>query len=301
LAYANSPAARGSRISSSRSSRFDQGFPAGSPTKELGLWAAAAGVLDTLAAPPGWSAQSGLAVRHVATLAGTVGAVLHEAALIEVLARRRRPAEKETLQAVLSRSRIHGTLTLDTVVSVLLARLPAPGQILALATAAAGSERSIEQTIDMLGASLSAHNEGASDPRKVVVELDRLVALTSALETGAPPERLKRLDTIRREASSFCLRSFDRAVEQMLTSAETAMSDGLRDDVIGRLEVTARDLRRLETIGRKLGEPEQYETILATAAASLGDAQGDLCLVDRVHLVEILSGPDAAMALLAKG
>jgi hypothetical protein len=272
----------------------------GCPETESGLWAAAAAVLDTLNTPPDWLARSGLAVRHFATLAGAVAAVLHEAALIEVLARRRRPAEEETLQAILSRSRIHGTLALDTVVAVLLARLPSPSRILSVAAVATGADRAAEQTLDMLDASLSAHNDGASDPKTVAIELGRVVALTIALETGASPERRKRLDTIRREANAFCRRSFDRAVEHMLRLAATASSDLLKDDVMGGLEVTARDLRRLEAVGRKLGAEVQYEAVLAAAAASVCDVQRGLSLMDRVHLVEILSGPEAAMALLAK-
>ncbi len=273
----------------------------GSPEAQSELWAAAAAALETLDPPPDWLAQSGLAVRHFATLAGAVGAVLHEATLIEVLARRRRPAEDETLQAILSRGRIHGTLALDTVVAVLLARLPAPGQILVLAAVATGGDRSVEQTLDMLDASVCAHSDGASDPKTIAAALGRVVSLTSALETGAPPERRKRLDTIRREANSRCRRSFDQAVARMLIFAETATSDGLKDDVVGGMEVTARDLRRLEAVGRKLSADGQYEAVLATAAASVRDAQGSLSLVDRVRLVELLSGPEAAMALLAKG
>ncbi len=265
------------------------------------LWEAAATVLETLNAPPDWSAASGLAVRHFATVAGAVGAVLHEATQIQSLAGRRRPAQDETLEAMLSRSRIHGTLALDTVVAVLLARLPAPGRTLALAAAAAGSDRAIEQTLDMLDASLSSRNDGARDPRTVAVELGRVVSLTTALETAAPPERRRRLDVIRREANFFCQRSFNRAVEHMLTFAETATPDRLKDDVVAGLEVTARDLRRLEAVGRTLGADDQYDAILASASASVRDTQGGLSLVERVHLIEILSGPEAAMALLPGG
>jgi hypothetical protein len=106
---------------------------------------------------------------------------------------------------------------------------------------------------------------------------------------------------IRREANFFCQRSFNRAVEHMLTFAETATPDRLKDDVVAGLEVTARDLRRLEAVGRTLGADDQYDAILASASASVRDTQGGLSLVERVHLIEILSGPEAAMALLTGG
>jgi len=66
------------------------------------------------------------------------------------------------------------------------------------------------------------------------------------------------------------------------------------------LETAARRLRALETEGRRIGSGDTYDALLRQAAASVtvagaGEARS---LAHTVRLVEILAGPEAALALL---
>ena len=67
------------------------------------------------------------------------------------------------------------------------------------------------------------------------------------------------------------------------------------------MEASARNLRRLEAVGRKLGSNDHYDGMLAGATAAIQEQAGKLSLIDRVRMVEILAGPDAALALLGSG
>jgi hypothetical protein len=69
---------------------------------------------------------------------------------------------------------------------------------------------------------------------------------------------------------------------------------------IPALESAARGLRVLETEGRVISSGSAYDVLLGSAADAIkGSAMRDrLGLADQIRLVEILSGPDAALAML---
>ena len=266
----------------------------------MSLWPEAAAVLDALDLPLDWHDATGLAARDFPLVAGAAVAVLHEAPVIERLARKRDRIEDGEIWPVLSRSKARGPVALDTVVSVLLARLPVPAQVAALATEASGGDRATGRAIDRLASSLSTAVDGA-DLREAAVEANRVAALLDALAEGAPAERRARLDQARRDADALARRSVGQAVGQAVTMAQSAMTASFDDGAIATMEAFARDLRRLETAARKLGSGDFYDAQLAAAAAAMQDIQGDLGLADRVRLVEILAGPEQALALLRTG
>jgi hypothetical protein len=73
------------------------------------------------------------------------------------------------------------------------------------------------------------------------------------------------------------------------------------DEVVLALEGTARDLRRLETAGRRIGAEAEFDRLLRGASvrlASLAERPGGLGMVDLARLVEILAGSEAAATLL---
>lgn len=69
---------------------------------------------------------------------------------------------------------------------------------------------------------------------------------------------------------------------------------------LAALEETARALRRLDAVGRHLGDAEANARALAVAAAKLA-ADTLLPPATRLRLAEILLGPDAALALCEPG
>jgi hypothetical protein len=86
---------------------------------------------------------------------------------------------------------------------------------------------------------------------------------------------------------------------------EKLHGDGSRQGctALAALEATARDLRALESEARRNGSAELYDTLLDETAATVKtlDAGGPLGLIDKVRLVEILVGPDEALAVLEGG
>ena len=264
----------------------------------IALWPAAAVALDRLAMPAGWATATGIAANDFTGIAGAAAAVLHEASAIERLAERRHQPEDDAVRPILSRSKARGPAALDTVVAVLLARLPSPARVAALAVEEAGSDGVTGRAIDRLAASLPNGTSDGADVREAAIEAGRVAALLDALETGASQERRTQLDAIRRDADALSRRCFTRAATQTLALAGAAMTAACDDAALAAMESCARDLRRLETAGRKLGSGDHYDTMLASTAETLRDLPGELGLADRVRLVEILAGPDKAMALL---
>ena len=83
-----------------------------------------------------------------------------------------------------------------------------------------------------------------------------------------------------------------------MAQAAEAMTIDNGDEAFTQLEHAARDLRRLETAGRRLGSGEHYDALVQTVSAQFRKHDKGLGLADRVRIVEILSGPDEALALL---
>ncbi len=264
------------------------------------LWPEAAAVLDRLDLPPDWHDTTGLAARDFPVVARTAGSVLHEAAAIERLARKRDRVDDAEIWPILSRSKARGPVALDTVVSVLLARLPVPAQVAALATQASEGDRATGRAIDRLASSLSIGEDGA-DLREAALEANRVAALLDALEESATADRRAQLDQVRRDADALARRSFGQAATQAVAMARSAMGASFDDGAIATMEAFARDVRRLETAARKLGSGDFYDASLTSAAAAMQGLEGDLALADRVRLVEILAGPEQALALLKAG
>ena len=264
----------------------------------LMLWPAAAAVLDSMPIPDTWFDATGLAASQFPTVARITAAVLHEAAAIERLARTREPVPNGEVLAVLSRSRARGSAALDTVVAVMLARLPVPSQVASLAVEASGNDRATGRAIDRLAATLADPANDASDLRDVAVEACRIVAMIEALDGGASPERRAQLEQIRREVDMVNRRTFRCAADQFMALAQSAMSASFDDAAIAGIEAFARDLRRLGTIFRRLGGADEYDGRLEATAAAIQSIGGDLGFADRIRLVEILAGPEQALAMI---
>ena len=268
------------------------------------LWPAAAAELARLTPPDDWSEASGLAYAEFAEFAAIIAAVLAEAPAIEGLAAAGRLPTDEAIRAVLARSEKRGSIAAATVMAVLLARLPMPGQVLALAADPASPDaiRSAQDAMDhcltRLQAAVAA---GSADDRgltEAAQDAGRVAAMLAGLEGQATMDRRRRLEQIRHEANALCLGRFGRAATATMAQMGAVLLTGSDDGAVGALETAARDLRRLETAGRRLGGGEQYDAILNAISATVRAEGRTLDLADRVRLVEILCGPDAALALL---
>ena len=263
------------------------------------LWPAAAAVLDGLPVLPDWTELTGLQTADFSDVTRAAAAVLHEASAIERLASLRNHPDDDAVWPILSRSRARSALAVDTVVAVLLARLPLPVRVAALVAEMAGGDGATGRAIDRLAASVSAGTLECADLREAALEAGRVAAMLDALEAGATAERRVQLDAIRRDADALSRRCFSHAVSQTMALANASMTASCDDNTMTVLETWARDLRRLETAGRKLGGADHYDAMLASTVAVIGGPAGELGLADRVRLVEILAGPEQALGLLA--
>ena len=273
------------------------------------LWPAAAAAFESVAPPANWTQASGLVTADFAPLARVVGAVLREAPEIEQLAAARSAPGDAPIRGILTRTGPSGSMALATMVSVLLSRMPVPSRVLALAseimvaggTRSPAADHAVEHTLACLQASLADGSGDNSDVTEAAVEAARMASLLSGLEEQANPERRRRLEHVRREADALCRRRFDKAVAATMAQAAEAMTIDNGDEAFTQLEAAARDLRRLETAGRRLGSGDHYDDLVRTVAAQFRDHDKGLGLADRVRMVEILSGPDEALALLLSG
>ncbi|WP_158747219.1 hypothetical protein [Acidisphaera sp. L21] len=270
------------------------------------LWSTAAEAMQGMRAPPDWAETSGLKDADFTQLVGVIAAILAEASEIEDLALSRAAPGDAAIRAVLSRTEPRGALAMTTLVSVLLARLPVPSRVLALAAEmpsharSPATDRAMDHTLASLQASMADGAADNGDATEAAIEAARVASLLTGLEETAHtnPERRRRLEQIRREADALCRRRFDRAMASATSQAAVAVTIEGGDEALGAMEATARDLRRLESAGRRLGSGEHYDALMQSLSAQFRDHTNGLGLADRVRLVEILSGPDEALALL---
>ena len=134
--------------------------------------------------------------------------------------------------------------------------------------------------------------------------LTRILALLQGLDgDGSNNERRRRVHELRRRAEASCRSRFEAGLTGELVAPLMLLRPGADPAEVTRLENVARDLRKLEVAARKLNVRNELEAQLLRAADEIGAGKPDsgLGLADRVRLVEILAGPDAALVLLDAG
>ena len=265
------------------------------------LWTQAAPVLETLELPAIWQSDTGLSSADYHAISGTAAAILHEAAQIEWLASQPGAVDDASVRGILVRSQTRVRTALDTVVAVLLTRLASPVRVLTLAAEVSGGDHVVGRALDRLVSQFGKRSGDTIEMRATAYEAARIATLLASFEEATPQSRRGRLDTMRRRADASCRRCFEQAFTQTMVVLEAGSEALPDDDAIATMESQARDLRWLETAARKLGSAAFYDTMLNDAVASVRSNRGSLALADQVRMVEILAGPDQAMAMLTTG
>lgn len=176
------------------------------------LWPEAAAALCSLKPPPGWAA-TGLSESDHAAITGAIVAVLHVAPEIHALTAARHAVADEAVRHVLGRTVPRGSMALSTVVAVLLARLPNPERLLALAAEANGispplaTDRAVDHLLDRMQEAIGGKARDG-DQAQAAEDATRVAALLAGLEAGAStrPDRKRRIEQIRRDADALCRR-----------------------------------------------------------------------------------------------
>ena len=131
--------------------------------------------------------------------------------------------------------------------------------------------------------------------------MTRILALLQGLDSDQlSGDRRRRVHELRQRVEASCRTRFEAGLTGEFVAPLMLLRPGAEAAEVTRLEDIARDLRRLEAAARKINARNGLEAQLTRTAEEIGGMKPDgaLGLADRVRLVEILAGPDAALAML---
>lgn len=265
------------------------------------LWPAASQVLVRAPAPPEWHVATGLTQADHAAIAGRVGAILSEA--IWLGATEQRIADGETVDEAEFRLWLEAAAARRSVPSgalliLLLTRFPPSAALLASPSLQASqigraAEQAIDFMLDRMEAALQPGGVGAETSRA----LQRFAILLERLLPSGPghrPHRQRRVDLLRRRLLDACRAHYAAGLAEGLVAPLADPREGRTET---RLEPLARDLRRLEIAARRLGHAEAFDSLARAAVEQIASGPSPLS-VGRARLIEILLGPEAALARL---
>ena len=274
------------------------------------LWPAAAPILGGNVIPDTWNTTA-LGATAYRSLAGSVAALLAEAPALDALCSASvadlLPPTAETVAALLARVAKANQAALPMMITLLLDRLPEAAGLLPTAREgqqAAAIQAAAEEAADLLLAQLDQPAGGiqmriaAGTLLEAGAAASRVATLLTHLETpDAKPLRRDQLRAVRQRLNAGCKARFVSALEHELLAPLQHRADPMD---IAALETAARGLRVLESEARAVGGGSIYDLLLRKAAEAIkADATRDrLTPVEQLRLVEILSGSDAALAML---
>lgn len=278
------------------------------------LWPAAARAIAAIHDIPGeWSAHGLPRSMHSAT--ATIAGVLAQAASIQELVARAPagdPMPAASVLPILERGARHGAGCRAMLQALLLCRLPRPDELLRIL--ALNGTAAAEQAIDAVLGAINRESANTAvldnvDLNEAGAELTRLAGLLDGLEAGAHRaaapggERHSAIAGTRRRLEAACRSRFEAGLAGELMLPMLSLPADAGSAEIVKLEDTARQLRRIEICGRRLGGQEGYGRMLHATATEVRAMRGNgaLTLADRVRMVEILAGPDEALAMLSAG
>ncbi len=279
------------------------------------LWSQASAILARAGPPPPQWEATGLPVSVFSALSRGISVVLahaselHELVATVVQGGKLRP---EDALRVLDTSAGHSPDAWGMLLALLLSRLPQADAVLraAISNGLIGPNSvmraAAEQAIDVVLGGLEAQG-GAGGPvagselSQAGPEVVRILALLQGLDSDQlSSERRRRVHGLRQLVEASCRSRFEAGLTGELVAPLMLLRPGADPAEVTRLEDIARDLRRLEAAARKINARNGLEAQLQRTAGEIGGmkADGALGLADRVRLVEILAGPDEALALL---
>ena len=266
------------------------------------LWTAGAEVLRALPAatapPPGWEA-TGLPEVCLAPIATACACVLGAETVLRAAIDR--PDGPAVMARVLAATAAAGPDCLALLTAVLLGRCAAPTGLLALlaraaATAGPGAHAAVDRALTAVferlereaGAGLSA------------TAADQAAGLLAAVAAGTSPHQQALGQATQLRLDAACRARLETELAAQVLAPLRDLPDQAGAAAVAGIEHTARALAGYAAAARQLGNPDRYDRLLRDAAAAVRAPAGApaLTLIDRVRMVEILAGPEAALALL---
>jgi hypothetical protein len=278
------------------------------------FWPRAGQILGDAPDPVGWE-HTGLRAAVYPTLARRIGALLRQLAPLQVLARDatlgRAPVDPERVTELLAAVADHEPAAQQMMTTLLLARAPQARMVLPQVAAALGppadamlrdvADQAIDFFLDQLETPGVIESQlGRVDLTQAAETVRRFGQLLREAEADAAPAHRSRAKAIRASLDTICRARFATGFSTDLLGRLQAVMQAPDIARIERLEATARGLRAFETEARGLGSGTRYDAQLRQAADAIRALPPTraLGLVDRVRLVEILAGPETALAML---
>lgn len=278
----------------------------------LSLWPAAAAILADSGIPKGW-ASTQLGEPAYRPLAAAVATLLAEAATLDALhaeaATGSLPPRPDVVETILGRVARANKSALPMMLAMLLDCLPDAAALLPAAKKgpeAAAIYAAMDAATDLLLQQLD--QEDITDMRIATGTLAEagaaaggIVALLKNLDkAGAKPQRRDQIRAVRQRLDADCKARFAWGLQDELLAPLQVPGIAPGSTDIPALEAAARGLRVLETEGRLIGSGAAYDQLLANAAETIKDnvMLDRLSQADQIRLVEILRGPEAALAML---
>ncbi|WP_428490389.1 hypothetical protein [Rhodopila sp.] len=284
----------------------------------LAAWGRAGEILGRAPAPLGW-ADTGLPPGLYAPLARAIATVLRGASVMRDLERDveigvLQPDEQAIRDIVASLSgepAPGGTMVFKLLLRRLPHVVPQLRQLIILSGTPADRamlQTAMDEGTDALLADMEDRSELTEGLRDGVLsavgtEVQRIATLLRDidLDPGAARHRV-RLTGIRKKLDEVCRGRFVEGITNGLVGPLAVATVAL--DSVGqkKMESFARDLRTIETTGRKLGNPAAYDALLEKASEAVQAAvrQGSIGTMGAVRLVEILAGPEMAETIYRK-
>jgi hypothetical protein len=283
------------------------------------LWPDVAHILRTSGIPETWD-SSGLSDMTYRPLADAVAALLDQAGPLDSLcadtANGFIPLNPDRVAAMLGRVAAVSQTALPMLIAMLLARVPEAAAVVPVSAAGlrtASIQTALERAADRLLLNLDEEagieaQLAAGSLAQTAASIARITALLRQFDTvSASPQRRARLRSIRQRLGACCQDCFTKALQgdflAPLHARANALSGNRDPAVIRDMEAAARSLRVLQMEARAVGNGPVYDSLLNETAEAVKDvAMGDrMTRVDRVRLVELLVGPEAALAMLDLG
>jgi hypothetical protein len=280
------------------------------------LWPNAARVLLDAPVPDGWEA-SGLGLNIYKPLSRRIAALLFQAGrLSQMMADAGQgvvPSEIGPVRAMLDDAMRHDPESAPMAIALLLARVPEAAPLLPRVAKTFGgregillrhaSEQAAEILLDQLKAPGGVEGQlGGRDLAEAGATVRRLTSLLGALEGETlSPDRRKQLTEVRQRIREGCQSLFlERLSVDLIEPLQFATDGG--PGSLWDLETAARGLRSLETEARRAGGDNSYDKLLGQTADMVREkvVLGVLDRVAGLRLMEIVAGPEAALALLGE-
>ncbi len=278
------------------------------------LWPRAGEVLAGADVPESWT-QTGLKDQMFHDLAAKIGGLLRQAITLDRMVAETAdgllPPNRHLLETMIREVSAPRINALPMLTTLLLSRLPQTARLLYTiesGSAAKAIRGATDRSADLLLGQLDADDAAGS-----------LLAGSNLAQSGAAVKRIaSMLRELDRDTTPAARRAMIRRVKtRLIADCKTRFAAGVKAEILDRLEglsgpltasdlvkleAMARSLRVLEHEGRAVGNSAVYDEVIgqATNAVRAPPVRECLSLTDRVRLLEILDGPDAALDLLER-